>query len=359
MPAYARPLLHGVSRLALALACTLIAFAAIDLGYRIHSHRPVLVLDDWRVARIQYLMFGDRGAFHPVLGWVPRDDDERDGYNTLELGIRRNFGEKGIRTGGILVVGDVFADGGAEVADGETWPAQLERMIGAPVINAGVAGYATDQIVLRAEQVLPLARPKTLVVGLTEEGVARAGFSSFGRSKPYYTLDGSRLAYHAPVNSAADDASVVGWRAKARSVLGHSAVLDVVLSRLAPSYWFGRSTEPVTERIDNDPVGISCALLERLKGTADKAGAQVVVFMQHAQRTVAEQAEPGEDARKVAACARASGMEVVDQFQSLRAIASADPGALVNLYAQGYGLGEMTLEGNRRSAELLARAFNN
>jgi hypothetical protein len=359
MPGYARHLLNSAWRLALALAYTLLVVAAIDLGYRIHSHRPVLVLDDWRVARVQYLLFGDRGMFHPVLGWVPRDDDEREAYNTLDFGIRRNFDEKMIRTGGILAVGDIFTDGGPEVADGETWPAYLERIIGAPVINAGVAGYATDQIALRAEQLLPLARPRTLVVQLTEEAIARAGLSSFGRSKPYFTLGADGLVYHPPVNAAADADSASGWRANARTVLAHSAVLDVVLSRLAPIYWLGRSVEPVTERVDNDPAAVGCALLQRLKRSADKDGARVLFFLQHAQRTVAEQAEPGGDARKVSECAQTAGLEVVDQFKSLHAFVTADPGALGNLYVQGYGLGEMSSEGNRRTAELLARALNN
>ncbi|HEY7550134.1 MAG TPA: hypothetical protein VH913_11535 [Hyphomicrobiaceae bacterium] len=359
MPAYARPLVNGALRLTLVPVFTLLAFAAIDLGYRIHSHRPVLVLDDWRVARIQYLLFGDRGMFHPVLGWVLRDDDEREGYNTLDLGIRRNFDEKGIRTGGILAVGDAFTDGGPEVDDGETWPAHLERRIGVPVINAGVAGYAADQIALRAEQLLPLARPRTLLVELTEDAVARAGLSSFGRSKPYFTLDGDGLAYHAPVNTAADEDSVFGWRAAARSVLGHSAVLDVVLSRLAPIYWLGKSVEPVTQQVDNDPAAIGCALLQRLKRSAAKDRVRVLVFLQYTQRTVAERTEPGEDARKVAACARTEGIEVVDQFQSLRAVVTADPGALGHLYVQGDGLSEMSSDGNRRTADLLARALNN
>ncbi|MBO0766502.1 MAG: hypothetical protein J2P50_18200 [Hyphomicrobiaceae bacterium] len=359
MPGHARALLKGASRLALVLAYALLAFAAIDLGYRVHSHRPVLVLDDWRLARIQYLLFGERGMFHPVLGWVPRDEGERQVYNTLRFGVRRNFDEKGIRTGGILAVGDVFTDGGTEVEDGETWPANLERLIDAPVINAGVAGYAVDQIALRAEQLLPLVRPKTLVVQLSEEAIARAGLSSFGRSKPYFSLDGDRLVYHPPVDAAAGADGVSGWRAKARTVLGHSAVLDVVLSRLAPVYWLGKSVEPITQQADNDPWAIGCALLQRLKRSAEQNGAHLLVFLQHQQRTVAEQAEPAGDARKLSACAGAAGIEVVDQFQSLRAVVVADAGAFGHLYVQGDGLGEMSSAGNRRTAELLARALNN
>src|SRR5262245_46156432 len=115
MPALARPLLHGGTRLALACALVPLALVTLDLGYRAQSHRPVLALDDWRAARIEYLTFGERGRFDPVLGWAPRERYEGKHYNTLDLGIRRNFGEHEIRTGGVLAVGDVFTEGGSEV----------------------------------------------------------------------------------------------------------------------------------------------------------------------------------------------------------------------------------------------------
>jgi len=235
MQAFARPLLHGASRLALACALAPLAFVALDLGYRAQLHRPLLAHDDWRSARIERLMFGSRAQFDPLLGWAPREDYQSEDYNTLDLGIRLNFGEDGIRTGGVLAVGDVFTEGGIEAADGETWPAHLERMTGEPAINAGVAGYAADQIVLRAEQLLPRVRPRTLVVALFEETIARAGQSFFGSSKPYFTMDNGQLAYHAPHRAEPD--ALAGWQAGVRDVLGRSAVLDAVLSRLAPAYF--------------------------------------------------------------------------------------------------------------------------
>jgi hypothetical protein len=357
MHAIARPLLHGASRFALACACLLLGFVALDIGYRIHAHRPVLALDDLRTARLQYLLFGDRGAFDPALGWAPREEYRSDGYSTLGFGIRRNAGESEIRTGGILVVGDAFAGGGPEVEDAATWPAQLEKAAGTPVINAGVSGYATDQTVLRAERLLAAVRPKTLVVEMSDEGIAQAGLSSYGRSKPYFTLEDGRLAYHPPASVIADENSLSGWGAAARSLLAHSAILDVVLSRLASRYWFGTSIEAVTRRAGNDPVAVTCALIERLKSRADQDAVRVLVFMQHTQRTVAETAEPGADTKRVAACAGAAGIQVVDQFQELRAVAAAGPGVLADLYVQGYSLGELSAEGNRRAAELLARVL--
>ncbi len=356
MQASARPLLHGASWLALACALVPLAFVALDLGYRAQTHRPLLALDDWRQARIERLMFGDRGRFDPLLGWAPREEYGSEDYNTLGLGIRRNAEEDEVRTGGVLAVGDVFTEGGTDVADGETWPAHLERMIGEPVLNAGVAGYAADQIVLRAEQMLARARPTTLVVGLFEDAVARTGHSSFGSSKPYFTLDDGRLTYHAPHRAGPD--SLSGWRAWVRDVLSRSAVLDVVLSRLAPGYWHGKAGEQVFQTAGTDPVAVTCALLERMVKRAQEDGIRVLLLLQHTRKTVFERTEPGEDMTKVAACAASAGIEVLDQFALLRSLAIANPGALKGLYLQDDGFGQMTSMGNWHAADLVARALN-
>jgi hypothetical protein len=316
----------------------------------------MLALDDWRTARIERLVFGDHGRFDPVLGWAPWEEYRGDDYNTLDLGIRRNFNEDEIRTGGVLAVGDVFTEGGAEVADSETWPAQVERMTGEPVLNAGVVGYAADQIVLRAEQLLARARPSILVIGLFEETVARAGYSSFGTSKPYFTLDDGQLVYHAPTRAEPDALS--SWRARVRHVLARSAVLDVVLSRLAPGYWQGEAGEEVSQSAGNDPVGVTCALLERVAKRAAQGGARVLLFLQHARKTVLARTEPAEDMKKVAACATPAGIEVIDQFDVLRSLTVANPGALNDLYLQGDGYGQMTSIGNWHAADLVARALN-
>jgi hypothetical protein len=356
MQAFARPVLRGALRLALAVALTPLAFLAFDLGYRAQLHRPLLALDDWRAARIAYLTFGHRGRFDAGLGWAPRAEYESEGYNTLDLGVRRNFDETELRTGGVLAVGDVFTEGGTEVADGETWPAQLERMTGEPVLNAGVAGYAADQIVLRAEQLLARVQPRTLVVGLFEEAIDRTGHSSFGSSKPYFTLDNGQLVYHAPRKTEAD--ALAGWQGRVRDVLAHSAVLDVVLSRLVPGYWVGKAGEQIFEEVGNDPVGVTCALLERVTKRAAEGGARVVLLLQHARKTVSESTEPEDDAKEVATCAAPLGVQVVDQFQSLRSLAIANPGALNDLYLQGDGYGQMTSAGNWHVADLVARALN-
>src|SRR6185503_7626483 len=100
-------------------------------------------------------------------------------------GIRTNgLGETEVRTGGALAVGDSFT-AGSEVADTETWPAQLEPLIGMPGVNAGSGGYGADQIVMRAEELLPLVQPRVLLVGMLEDDIGRVGYSSRTAAKPY------------------------------------------------------------------------------------------------------------------------------------------------------------------------------
>jgi hypothetical protein len=333
-------------------ASALLVLPALEIGYRLHTQRPVLVLDDWRAGRIDDLRYGEKSQFDAELGWVPRDEYESPGYNTLEHGIRRNLCEKEVRTGGILAVGDVFTHGGDEVADGDTWPAHLERLTGVPVLNAGVAGYATDQIVLRAEGLLPVVQPRTLVVGVFEQTIARARYAAFGLPKPYFTIEGGKLVHHAPTRLPEEPQA--DWLSSARSALGYSALLDAVLGRAAPGYWLGKPGEQVFRTADNDPVAVTCALLQRLKARAGAQGVRVLLLMQHARKTVAERTEPGTDAAQVAACAHALGLEVVDQLDALRAAAAERPGALDELYLRTPGYGQMTSRGNWATAQLLA-----
>jgi hypothetical protein len=357
MPTSVRSLLQGtVARAVLAGASVLLALPALEIGYRLQSHRSMLALEDWRASRIEDVRFGDRGRFDAELGWAPKDGFESTGYNTLDYGIRRNLCEKDVRTGGILAVGDVFANGGNEVVDGETWPAHLERLTGVPVLNAGVMGYAIDQIVLRAEQLLPVARPRTVVVGVFEETIERARYASFGAPKPYYTVDRGELVHHA-LTPTTKEQPRAGWDGRARAVLSYSAVLDVVLAHAAPAFWLGNVGEQVMRTADNDPVAVTCALLQRLKTRAEATGSRVLLLMQYARKTVTERTEPGADIRQVAMCANAMGLEVIDQLPTLRAAAVESPAVLDALYLPESGLGQMSPGGNRATAELLAGAL--
>jgi hypothetical protein len=132
-------------------------------------------------------------------------------------------------------------------------------------------------------------------------------------------------------------------------------VVDTVASRLAPEAWLGK-VGSVDTSVDNDPAGVACALIERLKGRADGDGVRLLLLVQYARQTVTDEGDPDGAVRKVAACAGAAGVEIVDQLPALRAVAAADRDTLDRLYLED-GDGQMSPEGNRRTAELLAGAL--
>jgi lysophospholipase L1-like esterase len=334
------------------------ALLALEFGWRIATGVSPFKFADWRAEGVQINRLGERALFDPALGWTLRANHASAGHQTLDHGIRRNFQETALRTGQILAVGDSYTEGW-EVSDGETWPAHLERLTGRAVLNGGVGGYGTDQIILRAEQLLPIVRPKVLIIGFLEFDIYRAAHSHFGAPKPYFTLENGALRYHpsAPLESKPRG----GWLAwtgnQARAALGYSALASHLLSRLAPGYWYGPDG-PEIRRADNDPVAVTCALLARVKQRTEREGIRLLLFMQHYALAIAESDQPSENARRVTECARGVGITVVDQFAPLRAVAAADANALWKYYVKKDEMfTHMSPAGNAHAAGLLAKAL--
>jgi hypothetical protein len=92
----------------------------------------------------------------------------------------------------ILAVGDSFTWGGW-VRDEETWPAYLEGRLGQPVLNGGVFGYGFDQIVMRAERLVPKLRPELLIVSFIPHDIARCEQSYRYTSKPFFSIEDDAL----------------------------------------------------------------------------------------------------------------------------------------------------------------------
>lgn len=359
-PANQRPRPRG-SRLgnaALSLFMALFTLAVVEIGYRIAAGHPVFEFPNWRFDRTVVHEKSEIPIPDPVLGWVSRPGHVSEGYNTLAHGIRRNHGETAVRTGAILAVGDSFTEG-LEVDDDESWPAHLEKLIGKPVVNGGVMAYATDQIVLRAEQLLPIVKPKILIVGFLEFDVYRAGHTHFGSPKPYFTVENGVLRYHPPalVKVREKGGALVRAGYEIRDVLGYFASIDYLLHRVAPDFWLGDEKQQYV-KAPNDPVRVTCLLLERLKQRTDREGVRLLLFLQHYAASILEEDEPSENAQAVSACATAVGIQVVDQFAPLRAIVDGKREALRSYYVAGAtDYTHMSSEGNKHAARLLAKAL--
>jgi len=356
-----RPVARATSpsaNLALLLISLLSSLLVIEIGYRFVAGLPVVKWTNWRVDAVSANRLGERAVFDPVIGWSVKPWTDIDGFETIDHGIRRNFQETVVRTGAVLAVGDSFTEGW-EVADAESWPAVLEQMSGVPVVNAGVGGYGTDQIIMRAEQLIPIAKPKVLIVGFLESDIDRAGHSVFGAPKPYFSIENNELRYHPPepLEPVATSGLLSSIAYRLRDALGYSAAADFLLARLSPNYWYSTGSEVHSRRADIDEAEVTCRLLQRLKAQTDKEGIRTLLFMQYYAGALFQSEKP-RNGQRVLACAQQAGIRVLDHFASLRGMVAVNPYAMKEYYIHGGDTyGHMSAKGNRHAAYLLSLAL--
>jgi hypothetical protein len=344
---------------ALLLVSLVASLVLVEIGYRVAAGLPVLKLVNWRTDAVSTNWLGERAAYDPVIGWSLKPWTNIDGYQTIDHGIRRNFGESVVRTGAVLAVGDSFTEGW-EVDDDASWPAVLETSTGVPVVNAGVGGYATDQVVMRAEQLLPIVKPKLLVVGFLQSDIYRSGYSIFGAPKPWFTIENEALRYHPPEPLEPRTPGMLTSAAYGlRDGLGYFSIADYLLARLDPDYWYGEGSQVHYHKADTDEVAVTCRLLGRLKAQADRDGIRTLLFMQYYAGIVLEADKPPRDAQRVMACAQEMGIRVLDQFAPLRRLLTAAPRAADEYYMRsGETYSHMSAKGNQHAAQLLAAALH-
>jgi hypothetical protein len=292
------------------------------------------------------------GRYDSTLGWALKVPLDTPRFHTVEPGIRRNSeAQTGLRVGNILAVGSSFTLG-SEVADEESWPAQVEALTGGPVDNAAVAGFALDQIVLRAEQLLPVARPRVLLVGLMDSVIEWSGFSINGRPKPFFTVENGDLALHNSPVPTLDQAVPLE---RIRRAVRHSHLLDHMLERIDPGGHSGRR-----RRAGNDPVDVGCRLLARLRRETDLLKIRTILVSEAKATDVMAGDSPLPRLAGVEACARAMGLPIVDTFGAFRAQYKSDPALLRSYYVARWDglLNHFSAIGNRRVAEMVAAALS-
>ncbi len=280
-----------------------------------------------------------------TLGYVPRP-----GHATADVHI----GSDGLRVTGealagapILAVGDSYTYG-EEVKDAETWPAHLQRLTGRRVLNAGVAGYGFDQIVLRAEKLVPALRPSAVVVSFIADDLRRAESRRlWSADKPYFDIDGEKLVLrNVPVPPRTDPRRTLSF---AQKTFGYSYLVDFIMRRLdLLEDWFG-------DHIRVHPAGtgekIACLLTDRLRELQQASGVPLLLVAQYDPyvfKTPAFGAEQRVLTARLLACARARGLKVLDTFDAI-----AGSGNPTGLYAQWH----MNDKGNALVADTIAGAL--
>lgn len=338
----------------MAVALTLVL---TELALRIAIGKPSFKLVNWRTENVMKGRIGElNGVADPVLGWTLKPWSANGYYRRIDHGIRPNSIETAVRDGAVLAVGDSFTEGW-EVDNDETWPAYLEKLAAVPIVNAGVGGYGVDQIALRAEQLLPIVKPKILIVGIHEASIGRTGYSIHGVPKPYFTLEEGQLRYHPPERFEPPQPTIPSLGDRIREVFGYSAAIDYLMSRLEPNYWYSIGSQWIYRKVAVDETAVSCALLRQLKARTETEGVRLLLFMQYYAINIVGDHRPRNSPR-VIACAEAANIRVVDHFDSLRAIEGPKQNAMAEFYYTHGGLfGHMTARGNEHAATLLAPAL--
>lgn len=349
------------AEIAVAVASLVIGALLAEAGLRLVFADNLFSTENFVARRASLLRVFNNNTYHPEIGWVltenlstPPETTGANQFATGQYGIRMNRHEiTPLRKGGVLAVGDSFT-AGSEVGDGETWPAYLEQRLGIPVLNAAAGGWASDQIVLRAESLIEPLAPTAIVVSFLSEDIVRASYRVFsGGSKPYFTVENGRLtAHNIPVEPFAGRSDEIG---RLRGLLGHSILIAKAMEAIGRSDWWYKSTSSI--RVDNDYAAVSCLLLERLKRRADAAGIRMYFLLQYGGSQVLLWEDEPPYAKRVIQCVEAASIPYVNTWGPLRAVSRRDVKeleSLYNMFDKGTVYGHMSPKGNAFIADLVA-----
>jgi hypothetical protein len=332
----------------------------LEGALRLWDGIPLFSTDNF-VARALDAQHSIVSVYEPRLGWISRP-------NFTKLGFRLTTGEYGLRMtsdrivppqqGQILVVGDSFG-AGAEVLNGESWPAQLERRIGMPVLNGAVGGYAFDQIVLRAEELQPILKPSMVLVQTRLEygiSVDRMSIVS-GTPKPYFMVENSKLVLkNEPVPRLASRSRDIGW---VRSVFGYSYLVQFVMTRLNElQWWVAPSMAIKFEMTESEADDVTCLLMHRLAQFRDQTGVKMALVVQYsALDGLTDKLSWQADHDRVMSCAQRENLDIIDTLEATRDVyrkgGLAAYQKLWVMHDNKRVYGHMSPEGNRLVANLI------
>jgi lysophospholipase L1-like esterase len=242
-----------------------LGFAATRLAPELFDHRAA-VLSGLRPDAFE--RFRDASA-SSALGWDNPAAATRRAPNCANIEIVYTYDQDRLRvhevasarSAAVVVTGDSYTEG-AEVADDETFPAALQRMLGVPVANLGVGGYGPDQALLKLEGLIdrfPKARVLVLAIMyrdaqrmlnsyrpiLIESTGIRFGLKPYVRDGAFAEIPG-RDPYRdfSSMVAAADSAFDHDFWRRPRPRFPYSFAL--VKAAFAPSVWYPAVNRVVT-----------------------------------------------------------------------------------------------------------------
>ncbi len=341
-------------KLSIILCNTMIVCLVLEIGTRIYDSKPIFAFTDYLSQTIRDFQSGLPIQHDPYLGWIPEEGYSGIGnyWNKLvtieKNGIRSNGNQDMLyNTSPVLAVGDsnTFGD---EVADHETWPSILERMLGRKVINAGVFAYGLDQTFIRAKRLLAKYQPDTLIFSFL-------GPYNFDRCehrvcKPYFNISENRLML---MNTPVSDALV---RRKIHPnklfrILGYSYLVHKMMMKYNTGVWITGNRYTLDKAHDKGDK-VACLIFKELPLLVEEYNIKnVYVLVLYEPDT-----KPSDIARLdkvLMQCATDSRLNILDIRDILSAIKEKDR----KKYRQLWGQHHMLFEGNRLVAKFVYDAM--
>ena len=339
-PVLAR-LRNALQNAALVLVASLLPLLVGELAVRTYKGE-LLSLENVRVPPVEDSR-PPRAEYDPNLGYLPKRGIWTGPFTATidENGLRRNGAAPVDAAAQVLAVGDSYTFGD-DVNDAETWPAHLEMLLMRPVLNGGVFGYGVDQTVLRAEALLRVYEPETLILSMIADDLKRAELSYREGWKPYFEIGngGALELRNVPVPQSPRP---VRFR-RIRDLLSYSHLANAVFRRVSSEWWLREGAE---HRAHNDGAAIGQLLMNRLSDSIRGKNVRVLVVAQ------ADRSLDTVSLLPVLERARSVGFETIDLATELQELIRARP-ELAESFFLGPFAGHMTSQGNRWIAERLA-----
>jgi hypothetical protein len=317
----------------------ILCLLALEIGLRAYH-------GEWEFTNFRYPQANKFTGYHTYdaeLGWVPEQQQATVWGKTVTIlkdGIRSNGGGE-VRDGTedpILAVGDSYTFGD-QVADSETWPAQLDRLSGKRVVNGGVDGYGVDQIFLRAQRLLNRYRFSTVIFSFVPDDLRRSEMSvMFATAKPYFDFKSGQLTLE---NVPVPPPSFLPQKESPLLIaVEHSRLVDAVMKRVSPEWWLRGASE--TQMQDQEQaIKVACALLHKLEELTKSRGSELIVLAQHWEF---EPASESMESERVLRCLSDPATRVLDLRPALSALKARDPARYHQLYNPFL---HMSAEGNQ------------
>jgi hypothetical protein len=298
------------------VATIILVLSGIEVGLRAYH-------GEWRFENFRFQQPNKFGyhIYDPELGWIPKSSNQwGTSITILKEGIRSNGrGEVWDGTGNpILAVGDSYTFGD-QVADTDTWPAQLEKLSGKRVINGGVDGYGVDQIFLRARGFLNRYEFSSVIFSFIPDDIRRSQMSvMFATTKPYFDFENGQLMLE---NVPVPPTFFPEKENFLLIALEHSRLVHAVMKRLFPEWWLRAPSErPVQDQ--ETAIKVACALLHELEAVTKPRGAELIVLAQHGE---AETPWESMATKSVLSCLTDPGTRVLDLRPALSELKAKDP----------------------------------